>query len=205
MHYMAREFFAPVLLSGVEDRDKGTVGVYVTSDRLDSKSATLSWTVTDVAGEPLREGVRNLRTPVNGTEQVETLYVHDLMEKRGPRDLVVWLDMQAEGEARQRNVVLFARPKQLELIAKPGISYTVKTNADGTFTIALETRHVALWTWLELDGTDAALSNNFFHMRPGVREQVVLTPANDLSVARLREKLMVRSLVDTYSEQERQV
>ena len=36
LHYMAKQFYAPLLVSGVEDAAKGTVEIYVNSDLMDT-------------------------------------------------------------------------------------------------------------------------------------------------------------------------
>ena len=47
---------------------------------------------------------------------------------------------------------------------------------------------------------DAELSDNFFHMRPGLSRTVVVRPATSLSERQVNQKLKVRSLVNTYKE-----
>ena len=78
------------------------------------------------------------------------------------------------------------------------IAKKIARKADGTFDVTLTTKRPALWTWLELDGIDAQLSDNFFHLRPGAPMTISVTPARKLSAKELRERLVVRSLVDTY-------
>jgi beta-mannosidase len=198
LHYMAKQFFAPVNITGLEDKEKGTVEIHVTSDRLASKPAMVSWVVTDVAGKRLLSGQKNVRTPVNANRRVETLRLRDYLDKHGKTDVIVWLEMKAKGEPTQSNVVLFARPKQLELSKTPGISYDVKQKRDGSFTVALKSKQVALWSWIDLRGVDATLSNNFVHLRPGMTERITLVPARKITTKQVIQKLMVRSLVDTY-------
>ncbi|MCX7030154.1 MAG: hypothetical protein NTU62_08550, partial [Spirochaetes bacterium] len=53
LHHLARRFFAPVLVSGVEDPAGGTVEVHVTSDLREPFEGTVSWELTTVAGERL--------------------------------------------------------------------------------------------------------------------------------------------------------
>ncbi len=198
LHYMAKEFFAPVLVSGVEDKKTGTVEIHVTSDRLKALDATVSWCVTDAAGQELLSGSKKLKTPVNGNRKVKTLKLQSLIEKQSANDLIVWLELETAGEPTQRNMVLFARPKHLELNEKPGGQAVIKANEDGSFELALSSKYPALWTWLELQGSDASFSNNFFHLRPGVSETVTVRPKRKLALAQFKEKLVVRSLVNTY-------
>jgi beta-mannosidase len=197
LHYMARRFFAPVLVSGVEDLSKGAVDIHVTSDRLKSLPATVRWQVTDVAGGRLRGGQKRIQTPVNGSRRIETVRLKDLLMKHGPHDLIVWLDLSAKGQPSQQNMVLLARPKHLDLAANPGVSATIRRNREGGFDITLQSRFPALWVWLELEGMDADLSDNFFHLRPGLSKTVTLTPRMQLSQKMLKQRLIVRSLVDT--------
>jgi len=195
---MAKNFFAPVLLSGLEDKKKGTVELHITSDRLISMPATVSWFVTDVAGKRLAAGNKKTRTPVNGNRRIETLKLRKLLDAQGENNLVVWLEMKVPSEPLQRNVVLFARPKQMDLSQAPDITCAVKANRDGSFMLTLKSRKVALWTWVELTGIDARLSNNFVHLRPGMIEKILVLPCCMLTAVELRKQLVVRSLVDTY-------
>ncbi len=198
LHYMAKEFFAPVLVSGLEDKKKGTVEIHVTSDRLKALDAVVSWRVTDAAGKPLLTGNKKFRTPVNGNRRVETLKLNSLIDEQTANDLIVWLELKTKGEPTQRNMVLFARPKHLALSEKPGITASIESNKDGSFALIMKSKHIALWTWLELKGMDVELSMNFFHLRPGTSSVLILTPSRPLTAKQLRQTLLIRSLVDTY-------
>ena len=198
LQYMARHFFAPVLVSGLEDAEKGTVEVHVTSDLLATASGKLTWAATDAAGRKLLAGTKNVRTPVNGSRRATTLKLRNLLKEHGPRDLLLWIELVVKGQPRATNVVTFARPKHLELAQKPGITTKVSAGKDGSFRVSLKTKHPALWTWLELHGADARFSDNFVHLRPGRAVQVRVTPARSLTTSQFRKKLRVRSLADTY-------
>jgi beta-mannosidase len=158
----------------------------------------LRWTVTDLAGRKLVSGTKAVRTPVNGNKRVTTLRLKKLLEERGPRDLLVWLELKVAGEPRSTNLVTFARPKHLELVRQPGIQATVESQTDSTFHVSVKSKKPALWVWLELAGTDARFSNNFFHLCPGEPVKIAATPARLLTQSELRRRLTVRSLVDTY-------
>jgi beta-mannosidase len=198
LHYMAKEFFAPVLVSGLEDKKKGTVEIHVTSDRLKALDAVVSWRVTDAAGKSLLSGNKKLQTPVNGSRRIETLKLKSLIDEKTANDLIVWLELKTKGEPTQRNMVLFARPKHLALSEKPGINIAIKAQTDGSFKLTLKAKQPALWTWIELTGVDATLSTNFIHLRPGSQETITVKPARKLTLQQLKQKLVVRSLVDTY-------
>ena len=142
--------------------------------------------------------MKAIRTPVNGNRKATTLKLADLVAKHSVRDLMVWLELSVTGQKKSTNLVTFARPKHLELAAKPGITTQVSAGKDGGFTVTLKTKQVAMWVWLELDGVDAKCSDNFLHLRPGRTLTLTVTPARKLSSGELRKRLRVRSLVDTY-------
>jgi beta-mannosidase len=211
LHYMARNFFAPLMVSGVEDVAKGTVEIHVTSDLLRPVAGTVKWTVTDVDGQPLLEGRRKLSAAARSSGKVETLNLRKLTDRHEKRGLLVWLELEAPGQAPSRNLVFFARPikrprifsprpKHLDLDRKPGIAAKIARRADGALEITLTTKRPALWVWLEIDGVDARASDNFFHLRPGAPHKVTLQPACGMSVKEFGQQLRVRSLVDTYRE-----
>ena len=198
LHYMAKQFFAPVLLSAVEDAESGAVALHVTSDRPAPITAELHWTLYDVAGVVLREGRAEVIAPANGSACVETLELGDAIGKHGPRNLLLWVELYAEGVCLSDNFVSFARPKHLEL-GDPDITVDVAVRGEG-FQVTLEAARPALWAWLELSGVDARFSENFFHLMPGKARTVIVHPHTPISRAAFNTALRVRSLVDTYQE-----
>ena len=61
LHHLARRFFAPVLVSGVEDPAAGTVEVHVTNDRREDAAGDVAWELTTAAGERLDGGTLRRR------------------------------------------------------------------------------------------------------------------------------------------------
>jgi beta-mannosidase len=200
LHYMARHFFAPVLVSGLEDVKNKTIEINITNDLLSAESGRLAWTVTNAKGRKLMSGGKNVRIAANASGRAETLKLGALLDKYGARDLLVWLDLKVKGQPDSTNLVTFGRPKHLELAAKPGIKAAVAAGKNGSFRVTLRAENPALWAWIELEGVDAKLSNNFVHLRNGRTVTIDVSPASGLNVAELRRRLRVRSLVDTFAD-----
>jgi len=199
LQYMARKFFAPLLVSGVEDAAAGTVTVFVTSDLLENVSARLRWRVCSVAGKTLRTGGKVIRAAKQASRKIETLDVSDLLGKYGPAGLLVHLELAARGEPVSTNLVTFSRPKHMELSTKPGIKAAVQPVGQERFAVTLTAKQPALWTWLELSEEDATLSDNFVHLLPGQTAKILVRPKRPMKLGEFREQLIVRSLVDTYT------
>ena len=197
LHFMARHFYAPLLVSGLEDLERGTVEIHVTSDLLDDRAGEVSWLLTGVEGQPLGRGSQAVKVPARKSMCVETLELKRYLDAHGPRNLLLWLELNVDGRTASTNFVSFARPKHLEL-PDPRISTEIEQISAGGYCVTLTADKLALWAWLEIKGVDARFSDNFFHLRPDTPVQVIVHPANKMAVGELRSQLMVRSLVDTY-------
>jgi beta-mannosidase len=195
LHYMAKQFFAPVLVSGVEDAEKGSVSIHISSDRLELSTGQLTWTVTDVKGKTISQGNKQVKIG-HGSRQASILNAAKYIKVYGVRNLMVWIELSINGKNVSTNLVTFARPKHFELY-EPEIESKVSLE-NGTPVVTLTSKSPALWTWLELTGIDARFSDNFFHLRPGKPVTITLSTNKRLSVSELRKCLRIRSLIDTY-------
>ena len=198
LHYMAKDFFEPLMISGLEDPKAETVEIHVTSDRLKAQKITAVWTITDVKGKVISEGSKKASAAASADTLVKTLNVSKELGKNGKRDVLIWLEVFVDDAKTpaSRNLVLFSRPKYIEL-ESPKISSKIKQGKDG-FTVTLSSEFPALWTWLELEKEDASFSTNFVHLRPGAPIVIEVEPKKSLTLTEFKKQLIVRSLVDTY-------
>lgn len=196
LHHLARRFYAPVLVSGVEDPAAGTVEVHVTSDLRKPFEGAASWRLTTLSGERLDGGKLAVAVGERTSRLVGLVDVKRHLGGRGPRELLFWLELERGGEVVSDNLVLFARPKHLEL-GDPGIETDVAVDGDG-FLVELSAAAPALWAWIELDGADARASDNFVSLCPGRPVKIRVEPAERVSPKAFRRQLKVASLVDTY-------
>ena len=197
LHYMARRFYAPLLVSAVEDQAAGSMEIHVTSDLLLPTRATVRWTLATPAGLRLRDGRIPSRAKPRSSTRVATLDFSRELEERGAADLMLWLNLEVGGCVVSRELASFARPKQFEL-SDPRLSTRARVLANGAFEVLLSTKRPALWVWLGLREVDARFSDNFFHLRPGDSQVIEVRPARPLTLARFRSRLEARSLVNTF-------
>jgi len=198
LHYMARRFYGPVIVSGLEDAERGTVEVHVTSDLGRSRPGRVVWSATDLSGAELDGGMIPVRIPARKNARVKTLRLGKLMAEHGAANLLIWLSL--EGSRRKvlaANLVTFARPKRMEL-PDPRIRAVVKREGDDGFRVKLTAARPALWAWCELTDSDARWSDNFVHLRRGEPSEIIARPVKPMTAAAFRKQLRVRSLIDTY-------
>ena len=198
LHYMAKRFYAPVLVSALEDLSSGKVELHLTSDLMRALPVKITWKLTGASGRCFARGRLFARAAPLASRKVASLDLSPHLKARGAGGLLLWIEASFAGKAVSRNLVLFARPKQLEL-TRPDIRVkAVRAGGEG-FRVTLKSRRPALWAWLDLGGMDAEYSDNFMHLEPGRPAQVTVRPSRRLSAAQFRSRLRVRSLADTYA------
>ena len=201
LHYMARRFYASVLVSGLEDPAAGTVAVHLANDQMRPFKGEIQWRVTRVDGTRLREGARKARIEAGGSALQTTIKLDDLIRKHGPRDLLVWLGAtDDQGTQVSWNIVTFCRPKHMELLP-PRMRVEIRPWDDNSYAVTLTAKHPALWVWLTLDGQDAKYDDNFICLEPERPVRIRVTPAARVKIDAFRQMLCVSSIRDTYQEQ----
>jgi beta-mannosidase len=197
LHYMARRFYAPVLASGIEDAEAGTVELHVTNDRLKPFSGNLEWRLTDLPGKRLAGQTVRVNAGGRKSVLVETVELSEVVRCMGAENLILWFELSAGGSVVSSDAVTLAKPKRMEL---PDPRFKVRSTALGKegFEVNLRAGATALWAWLEVAGARARFSDNFFHVSAGRDVTVAVSPERNMTAAEFAERLRVRSLVDTY-------
>jgi beta-mannosidase len=199
LHYLARRFFAPILLSAVEDSERGIVDLHVTNDG-GAVDGRLTWTLTTADGQAVTRGESEIRLPLAGSRRAVRLRFGEAMAEHGPRNLILWADLEVGGRTASSALATFARPKHFEL-TDPKIRVSVTNQRGGEYKVRLRARKPALWAWLEVEDTDARYSDNFLHLQPGREIAIAVQPERAMGVEEFRRRLRVRSLVDTWREE----
>lgn len=193
MHYMVRDAFGDVLVSPVVDGD--TLRVTVVSDRLEPTAGTLRLALLDFDGVERWSESIDVTVAPNASRRVFARAVADALGDADPRAVVleVALDLAAGDDAR--NLLYFARPKDLLLADDPGLA--VRAGWDrGSAVVVVTARRLARNVMLGVDGADGRFSDNYFDVLPG-RPRVVRFVAAE-RVADLAARIRARSLVDLF-------
>lgn len=193
LHYMTKNFYAPLLISGVEDSKNYRVDIHVTSDANESTTATIRWQLITVDGESLLNDELSVTIPARSSHCIFVVDVKELVEKQGSRNVLVWLELLVDNQVVSDNLVLFERPKHMEL-SKQGISTKLESNSDGTQVLVLSSDDPALWVWIESDVEGITYSDNFFHLVPHQARRIRIQSDSPIQTSELK----IQSLVDTY-------
>ncbi len=222
LHYMARRFFAPLLLSAVEDPDTGSVTLYLINDYRKSVEGRLSYTAYHTDGRKLSSGGFDAKITPLKSKKLKILELGRLLEEHGARNVVIELSFETadRGEAASTgapaeaagkssggatasrvvtgNLVTFVRPKHLTL-QKPEIECSSIAAEDGSYRCTFSSNVPALWVWPELEGMEACYEDRFFHLMPGKSVEIDISPEQEIDADSFGDVLRVYSLRDTYS------
>ena len=198
LHFAARHFYAPLMVSGLENETAGTVAIYLTSDLQISRHGQVEWRVTDLQGTLLDEGALAAEIAPRKSWVAQTLDLNSLAQQHGKKNLLIWLKLNLDGREVSRNLVTFARPKDIDL-ADPKLKTEISETTNG-FRVKLSAGKPALWAWLSLADADARYSDNFIHLEANVPAEIEVAPQTRMTRAEFEQKLTARSLFDTYAQ-----
>ena len=197
LHHMAKEFFAPLLVSAVEDPVKGSVEIHVTNDDLKTHEGEVLWQLGTTAGDPVEEGKIAVKVPSSKSRKIKTLSLKEHLGRLGGRNLLLWLQLMVGGEIVSQNLITFVRPKHL-LLENPRLSAEVVETGKNIYDVSINASRPALWVWSDIPGTQATYSDRFFHLDAGETKEITIKPWKSTTLQQIEKKLQVFNLLDTY-------
>jgi beta-mannosidase len=171
LHYAARRFYAPVLLS-IED--VGTnMAVHVTSDLQQPWSGLVRWTLETLDGMVIRSGEETVQAaPLANTRVVELDFGAEVNDENR-RHVVFVAELWRNEELVACNIATFAPTKHLAL-RRPTLNAAI-SGQDGQLVLELTGDTLARFVEISLEGIDTVFSDNYFDL-PAGRRRIVTTP-----------------------------
>jgi beta-mannosidase len=197
LHYAAKRFYAPVLLS-IEDT--GTcMDVHVTSDVNAPWEGSVRWQLQTLAGETLQKGEASVALAALLSASV---FARDFApEVTGAsdrqRELVFVAELYHGQERISVCVATFAPNKHLELVS-PRLAVEVgKEGRSAVFTV--NAHSLARFVELKLEGADVIFSDNYFDVPGGASVTVSCPMPQGWTLAKVKKALRMSSLYDSFA------
>lgn len=198
LHYAAKKFFAPILISACEEGTK--VSLHVSNESMENVSGKLIWRLMDAKSNIIQKGEKAVEIKTLTSAELEVLdfsMTLDTAEKQ--RNSYVEYMFMAHSEILSTGTVIFVKAKHFELL-NPNIKLNV-FEEECKFTIEIFSEAFARFIELELEDADAIFSDNFFDLSAGDIKIVEILKENmsiELTLDNLKKQLKSRSLFDTY-------
>jgi beta-mannosidase len=195
LHYAARRFYAPVLLS-IEDTPP-EMGLHVTSDLLEPWEGTIRWRLETLWGEGLVSGEEHVTAPPLASTAVRTLDFADRVSDDNSRELVFVAELWQGDRRLAMQVATFVPTKHLRLAGR-AVGATIRSE-EGMLVVKLQGGSLARLLELSLDGVDAIFSDNYFDLPAGRVVTVTCPMPAGWTLERALEALRLRSVFDSYT------
>ena len=196
LHYAARRFYAPLLLS-IEDAPP-CQSIFVSSDLLEGWQGSVHWALTTLDGKTLASDEKAAAVEPSSVTTVETLDFSPFLDDDTRRELVFVAELW-QGDRRLAAQTAFFVPTKHLSLANPQISADVTLN-EGLLVIELAARSLARLVECSLTGADVVFSDNYFDL-PAQRAISVTAPLPaGWDLERAQAALKVRSVYNTYSK-----
>lgn len=195
LHYAARRFYAPIMLSIAENGMR--MAVHVTSDLQQPWVGEVHWTLETLDGNVIKQGQQGVNAaPLANTPVAEIDFTGEIDDDR-QRSLIFVAELRQDKRVVATNVATFAPTKHL-MLRKPALAMTVTEKA-GQLSIELESDFLARFVELTLEKADAVFSDNYFDLPAGRKRTIDVELPVGWSVDRARSALRVRSLYDAFA------
>ncbi|WP_374017044.1 glycoside hydrolase family 2 protein [Paenibacillus thiaminolyticus] len=198
LHYSAKRFYAPVLLSAEEEGSQ--VKLCVTNDTRDRVKGTVVWRLRDGSSLIVQQGSIDMEiTPLSAREWVTLDFSDVIVSEKIKRNMYVEYELLVDGAAVSDGYALFVKPKHYQL-QQPELRAVV-TEEDDCFVIQVQASKLALFVELDFANIDAIFEDNYFHVSGGEPKQIRVMKANlakPASLRTLQDELQIRSLFDSY-------
>ena len=206
LHYAARRFYAPVLLSVEEEVDsrKRGVNVWLTSDLPEAWRGRLRWTLETLDGEVLEGGDQPVEAAPNSAQCILTKPFTAAADPAARKanwrrtvfvvELLTPPDMDGVEHRIALIVTPFAPEKHMPL-PDPALESRV-TIQDDRLLVTVTARKLARFVEVKLTGVDAVFSDNYFDLPAGRSATVACPLPGGWDAEQARAKLSVCSLTD---------
>ncbi len=194
LHYAARKFYAPVLLS-VEDRAE-QMGLFVTNDTTKAWTGEVRWSLETLTGKQLEWGSEKVSARALAATPVCVLDFSGHIRDENRRQVVFIAELWKGRKFLARQMATFAPNKHLEL-ADPQIKTKVSISSK-QLTVQLKAHSLARFVELELEGVDVIFSDNYFDLPAGQTVTVTCPLPGGWTLEQARRALKIRSLYNSY-------
>jgi len=219
LHYYARRFYAPVLVS--PHQEEGNVAVYIVSDKTSPTVATLRVRIFSFDGAVLSDKSQPVTITPLSSKVYLTVPMLDItnLPNADLGKIFAVTDLSVDNKVISSNELFFVPKKDMQL-PQAKIDSTLTPGAppagapplsppfgdrvgSNTYTLHLSSPVLARGVYISFGNLDAKPADNYFDLLPG--QPVDLTITSAASLDDLKAQIKVISLTDAFAPHEAQV
>ncbi len=195
LHYAARRFYAPLMLS-IEDKPPQQ-DVYVTNDSCETWEGSARWSLETLAGEVLSTGQEAVHAAPQTATLISALDFSDRVSDTNVRELAFIAELYLDEQFVSRQTAYFAPTKHLSL-SDPVISVDLRVEQD-QLVAELKAQSLARLVECSLEGADVVFSDNYFDLPAGRTVTVSALLPEGWTLPQAQAAFKVRSVYDSFA------
>ncbi|HEY5741386.1 MAG TPA: glycoside hydrolase family 2 protein [Terrimicrobiaceae bacterium] len=207
LHFAARRFFAPVLVSAYVPGDEWMgmgniwrsnireVHLHTVCDMPDKTTGLLSWALFHLDGRLLEAGEKSVFLGYGQSHRQKTLDLSKRLKTYGARNVILRIRLETERGATSEDTVFLTAPKFIEL-PRTTISTTVERATQKEFQLGFHCRSFHHAVQIDLPNIAHKVDDNYFDLYPGEMRKVRLCTEKAAMLAEIKRALSIRSLAD---------
>lgn len=211
LHYAARRFFSPVLVSAFVPGDEefgrhnrmtsniSDVHLYTVSDYPETTSGLMSWTLFHLDGRVILHQEKQVTLQYGKSRCEEKIDFGQILTQYGHRNIYLRIRIITKEGSKSQDTVFFTAPRFLTLPRAAIRVHGVKTGPR-TYELEFESATFQNQVQFELPGIRYRASDNYFDLYPNEANRVRLRVSEPLPLSKLLKRIKTTSLTDTYGD-----
>jgi beta-mannosidase len=195
LHYSARHFYAPLMLS-IEDKPTSQA-VYITNDQRETWEGSVRWSLETLDGKVLEKNEVSVKAVPFDVTPVCQLDFSQHLDDGLIRKVVFIAELWQDGKMQARQTAFFIPTKHLDL-TQPAISAQFHIE-QGQLSIELTSRSLARLVECALEGADVVFSDNYFDLPAGRTVKISAPLPSGWTQSHAQAAFKVRSIYDSYA------
>jgi beta-mannosidase len=191
LHYYAKKFFNPVLVSPVYT--DSTINLYVVSELIDTVNMVISADIIDFKGVILNHVYVDARIEPLKSKIYCNLSVDSIKASDTYPNCILECRLISGDSLVSRNLMYFNLPKHLDFPADSNLKISV-ANIDSTINIILSSDVLIRNLYLYNDTVEGHFSDNYFDMLPGEQVNITFKSPEKIKASLFRKNLRYLSL-----------
>ncbi len=197
LHYAAKKFYAPVLLSCLEE-DTSAVILNVSNEKIKPVKCEIFWKLRNSAAEILTEGKIDITVPALSAKNAAMLNLSDyFLTEQDKRTKYLEYSLWENGKNISTATTIFVRPKTFCFL-NPEINVQIDEKYD-RFELNLTAKAFAKSVCLDLSTADCIFSDNWFDINGNETVKVIVYKnqiSEEIGLEQFRSQLTICSCYD---------
>ncbi|WP_036645724.1 beta-mannosidase [Paenibacillus sp. oral taxon 786] len=198
LHYAAKRFYAPLLISAHEDGNK--VSLHITNEMRKDVAGTITWRLCDLTSAVVCSGETEVIVTSLSTALCENIDLSPWLDNEDEvRSHYLEYSLTVDGESAGCGITVFAPPKHVQL--DPAQLSVSITEHEQFFEFQISSSTFAMFVELDLEIDDVVFSDNYFHLAANQPKKITVSKEGmlrSLTIQEMKEQLVLRSLSDSY-------